>query len=184
MACEGMVHVRHPVEQDAAGIARVHVASWRTTYRGIVPADYLAGLSAEQREEFWIRVLTNPEAERVVLVAEDESGQIVGFASGGPERTGDPVYQGELYAIYLLATHQRRGIGRQLFQAVVEKLAEAGLTSMLLWVLADNPSRTVYDRLGGEPVRTQRIEIGGATLEEVAYGWRDMTAFASPRPSC
>lgn len=37
-------------------------------------------------------------------VALDPSGQIVGFASG-VERTGDPVYKGELNAIYILKSH-------------------------------------------------------------------------------
>ncbi|MBI1881100.1 MAG: hypothetical protein HYR94_23215 [Chloroflexi bacterium] len=30
---------------DAGGIARVHVESWRTTYAGTIPADFLAGCS-------------------------------------------------------------------------------------------------------------------------------------------
>jgi hypothetical protein len=38
---------------DAAKIARVHVDGWRTTYRGIVPDDYLAALSYEAQERSW-----------------------------------------------------------------------------------------------------------------------------------
>ena len=30
---------------DAAGIARVHVDTWRTAYRGLIPDDVLAGFS-------------------------------------------------------------------------------------------------------------------------------------------
>ena len=60
---------------------------------------------------------------------------VVGFADGGPERGGDPVYCGELYAISILDTYQRQGIGRCLTQAVAERLLRAGFRSMLLWVL-------------------------------------------------
>jgi hypothetical protein len=53
------VHIRAASPTDARGIAAVHVASWRTTYRGIVPADYLAGLSADAREHSWRRQLAS-----------------------------------------------------------------------------------------------------------------------------
>ena len=44
--------IREASPTDAAAIARVHVDSWRTTYAGIVPADYLANLSYTRREQF------------------------------------------------------------------------------------------------------------------------------------
>ena len=46
---------------------------------------------------------------------------------------------------------------------------------MLLWVLAENPSRGFYEALGGAEVRQQTITIGGRELVEIAYGWRDIT---------
>jgi hypothetical protein len=35
---------------DAPAIVRVHIDSWRPTYRGIVLDDYLEGLFHEERE--------------------------------------------------------------------------------------------------------------------------------------
>ena len=163
------ITVREACPDDAGGMARVHVESWRTTYRGIVPDGYLAALSYERREEVWRRNLHSGWA----YVAENEAGEIVGFADGGPERTGNPVYRGELYAIYLLESHQRRGTGRRLVQAVARRLRLEGMHAMLLWVLADNPACRFYQALGGQRLRTQQVEIGGATLDEVAYGWLD-----------
>ena len=43
------VHIRVANVPDAAAIAKVHVDSWRTTYTGIVPDEYLAQLSYEQQ---------------------------------------------------------------------------------------------------------------------------------------
>lgn len=106
-----------------------------------------------------------------MFVAEDESGRIVGFADGGRERSGDPVYDGELYAIYLLQDYQQKGIGRQLFQHVVQHLVKSKFHGMLIWVLADNPSRHFYESMGGLPVRELEIEIAGKRLQEVGYGW-------------
>ncbi|EPZ52573.1 hypothetical protein [Alicyclobacillus acidoterrestris] len=40
--------IRKAVPDDAAGVAKVHVDSWRTTYREIVNDEFLASLSYEK----------------------------------------------------------------------------------------------------------------------------------------
>ena len=54
---------------------------------------------------------------------------------------------------------------------------------MLVWVLQDNrPACHFYEVLGGKKVKEKTIEIGGANLVEVAYGWKDITALtAAPK---
>jgi ribosomal protein S18 acetylase RimI-like enzyme len=162
--------VRTATLSDAHAIAHVHVASWRTTYRDTLPDDFLASLSEPNYEERWKRVIG--EGASKVYVVED-GGNVVGFASGGRERAGEPGYEGEVYAIYLLEAVQRRGFGRELVRAAVAGLRELGLSDMIIWVLRDNqPARAFYERLGGQYVRSQPITIGLATTEEVSYGWR------------
>lgn len=174
------MHVRPANGNDAAAIARVHVQSWHTTYKGIVPDDFLAGLSDAQREQMWRRVLTDPGRPSFVYVAEEDRGQVVGFVSGGPERRGDPVFTGELYAIYLLAAYQGQGLGRQLVRTLVRRLRQEGMTALRLWVLAENPARTFYERLGGRVVDEKTVTIGGVPLIEVAYGWLDSHTIIEP----
>lgn len=164
--------IREARIEDATGIAKVHVDSWRTTYAGIVPGEYLANLSYERRERQWMSDLSNTENGAVTYVAEDHSGQIAGFVCGGPERSADPVYHGELYAIYILKDYQ--GLGRRLTQTLARRLMQEGMQSLLLWVLADNPACKFYEALGGQRVKTSQIEIGGSMLDEVAYGWKDI----------
>lgn len=164
--------IRRAHVADAPAIAKVHVDGWRSTYRGLVPDDFLASLSYAQREQLWRRILSESEPDTCVYVAEDQSGTVVGFASGGRECRGDPTYTGELYAIYLLEAYQGQGIGRQLTMAVVNRLIEAGMASLLIWVLAENPARGFYEALGGQPVYHKTVTIGGAQLREVGYGWR------------
>ncbi len=155
---------------DAPEIARVHVASWRTTYGGLLADDFLASLDDAGYEERWKRALA--EGSMRIYVAED-AAEVVGFASGGRERAGESGFGGELYAIYVLQPAQRRGFGRELVRAVVGGLEELGLSDMIVWVLRDNEAaRGFYERLGGTLVRSQPITIGATTLEEVSYGWR------------
>jgi ribosomal protein S18 acetylase RimI-like enzyme len=163
--------VRLATLDDAAAIARVHVASWRTTYQGMLPDDFLASLSEEHYTERWKRVIT--EGSSRVHVVDEPNGGIVGFASGGRERAGESTFAGELYAIYVLDSAQRRGHGRELVRAIAGALREMRLPDMIVWVLQDNAAaRRFYEHLGGTYVRSQPITIGSATLEEVSYGWR------------
>jgi len=161
--------VRAAIIDDALAIARVHIASWRSTYRGLLPDVYLDSLTEPEYAERWKRLLH--EGSSRVYVVED-GGLLVGFSSGGPERAGETGYTGELYAIYVLDGFQHRGHGRDLVRAVVDGLREMSFEDMIVWVLRDNqPARLFYERLGGVYVRSQPITIGPATLEEVSYGW-------------
>ncbi len=157
---------------DVSAIAKVHVNTWRTTYRKIMPEDFLANLSYEKRETGWIQILSNTAQDNFTYVAEDVE-QIVGFANGGLERTGDPVYKGELNAIYILEKYQRQGIGHNFVSIVAARLVQAGISSMLVWVLADNPACRFYENLGGQKVKEKQMDRGGVQLVEVAYGWTD-----------
>ena len=150
----------------------MHVASWQTTYLGLLAEGFLTSLSELGYRERWERVIG--DGETIVVVAED-AGELVGFASGGRERAGEIGYAGELYAIYLLEGAQRRGLGRELFRAIVEGLRGMELADLIVWVLRDNHrARGFYERLGGVYVRSQPITIGPSTLEEVSYGWRGL----------
>ena len=84
------MRVREATVADAAGIARVHYETWQTAFRGIVPDAYLARTSYEKQKNAWESALGKDNTTKLICVAQDESGQIVGFAVGGPERTDDP----------------------------------------------------------------------------------------------
>ncbi len=170
--------IREAELTDAASVARVQIDSWRTTYVGIVPQDFLDSFSHERRTTEWQDRLANPQKSRVprfYYVAQEDAGEIFGFAGAGPESSGNQVYTGELGAIYLLHAYQRRGVGRQLVAKVALKLQEQGHNSMLVWVIATNPYRSFYEALGGQPAGQKEVNLGGANLIEVAYGWPDLS---------
>ncbi|HEX8227991.1 MAG TPA: GNAT family N-acetyltransferase [Chloroflexia bacterium] len=171
-----MAVIREATIEDVPGIARVHIESWRTTYKGIMPQSIIEGFTYEQREALWRRAL-DPGNASFVYVAE-EGGEVVGFASGGPAREDAPNHAAELYAIYLLQEHQGKGIGRRLFDAVVQELARRGLYSMAIWVIAENPACGFYEAMGGRKVYEREEEADDKMLLEIGYGWDDITALA------
>lgn len=103
--------IREADVKDAPAIARVTVDTWKTAYRGIINDDYLDKLSYADREEGWRQF---PFHNSFIYVAEDEDQNIIGFAAAGPERTENPDYMGELYAIYIDQQYQNQGIGSAL----------------------------------------------------------------------
>ena len=171
------VHIRQATPGDTAGIARVHVDSWRSSYKGIVPQEILSGLSYDERRKLWDNILNSSQSDTYCFVAESQRAQIIGFAYGGLNRECSPNYEGEIYSIYLLQDYQRGGIGRRLLLAVAECLIDGGIGSMLLWVFERNHSaRRFYESLGGKAVRRKKLSIGGARVVEVAYGWNDIAS--------
>jgi GNAT superfamily N-acetyltransferase len=166
------MRVRIATQNDALAIANVHVKAWQTTYRGIISDEYLDGLSYSHREAIWNDILSNPATNRsFVYVAENEAGQIIGFASGGKERSHNLLYTGELMAVYILEPYQRQGVGRYLVRAIAHHLAKENIHSLLVWALAENPACQFYAALGGQRIDEKEIVIGGQALLEYAYGW-------------
>jgi GNAT superfamily N-acetyltransferase len=164
--------IRPALPADSPACARVRVDTWRQAYQGLMPADILAKLSYERAEKAWRESLwENLHPGSFGLVAEDAPGQVVGVLMGGRERSGDPLHTGEIYVLYILPAYQRRGVGRGLFSAAVRRLQDDGYPSLLIWVLEKNPWRAFYDAMGGKPLRTAELDIGGVKLVEVAYGW-------------
>ena len=166
------MEIRRATEKDITGIAHVHVETWRSTYTGIIPDEYLDSLTIENRTKNWQRNLRTLHS--VIFVAENEAKEIIGFAAGGPEQTRDPYYQAEIYAIYILKHDQRKGIGKQLIQPIVELLAAKKYKNIIIWALEQNANRTFYESLGGQLVASKTISIYGKELMEVGYGWNNI----------
>lgn len=167
--------IRYATPADAAAIARIQVDTWRTTYRGIVPDSYLDRMDYDLQSQRIDGFFGDTNPGTFGFVAETPDNGLIGFAFGGPERSGDLIYRGEMSAIYVLADYQSRGAGRRLTAAVAERLLEMGLPSMLVWVLSQNRFRGFYEALGGVAVRTGSITINGVDIEETAYGWIDVS---------
>jgi len=165
--------IRKAIKNDAFEIARVHVASWQSAYKGIFSDEYLHQLSIKRRAEAWETLFADME-NSCVDVAEDMD-KIVAFASAGLAREEIPEFDGELYAIYADPKYFGSGVGKILFEKCVEYLHNQGWSSFYCWVLEDNKlGRDFYERIGGKVVvgRDKIIERDGKKLKEVVYGWK------------
>jgi ribosomal protein S18 acetylase RimI-like enzyme len=166
------ISIRKAKISDLDGIIRVNVETWKTAYKGVVPDNYIQGFSIRTQDKKWQAQLKNMIAENFFYIAENNKGEIVGFAIGGLERNKDPNYKGELMGIYILKEYQRQGIGKALTRKIVENLIKMKLNTMLVWVLENNPYRAFYDTLGGKIVDKKEHEM--LRLPVVAYGYDNL----------
>jgi ribosomal protein S18 acetylase RimI-like enzyme len=191
--------VRAARVEDAPALARVIVDTCRSAHRSHVPEAYwqkrFGEWTYEDSERNWRRSLRqiasgkSPRECTYVAVDSPAEGmgdrEVVGLAVGGPPKAGGPADTGEIYALYVCESHQRRGLGRRLVQAVAAHLATVGMPALRIGCLAVNtPARCFYEALGGRVVGEREILEYGFTLREVIYGWpdtRDLAVVGSMR---
>ena len=165
-----------PGPTDAEDLARVHVAAWRETYRGLLLDAYLARMSEPAHTRRFGRALKTPGPDDITLMAADRAG-MVGYASGGPARSGAGG-DAEIHTLYLLRRVQGQGLGARLMSDMARAMAARGARSLTISVLRDNiRARGFYEHMGGvpDPAR-QEPGPGGRLLFEVAYRWADIRA--------
>lgn len=162
------MNVRRATPTDARGIAAIHVQSWRSAYRGIVPEEYLQSLSVEHRERMWRNALEGAGPETWVV---EQDGAVRGWMSVAASRDSDATPStGEVWAIYVHPAHWRRGVGQLLWHKAEEQLKHAGFTEVTLWVFKDNAPALAFYRSNGfvaEHGTEKTIQLGGADLIEV-----------------
>ena len=152
--------VRPPVPQDAPGLAHAHWLAWREAYRGVMPDDYLDARSEERLARDWQVRLEMDEPDGIVAVGVAPTGEVLGFASGGPSRDDDAPVAWELYAVNVVRPAYGSGLGRDLVAAVV------GDRPNHLWLLVDNPrARAFYEREGYVADGAEKVHEGSGCLE-------------------
>jgi ribosomal protein S18 acetylase RimI-like enzyme len=134
-----VIAIRKARAADVAGIAEIHIASWRSAYRGILSDDLLDSLSISEREESWQALTIGGGKSWLTLVAVDD-GALIGFcALSLPSRDADAGERtAEIAALYVAPSFFRKGAGSAMIEAAVDQLRGQSWRHMTLWVLPEN----------------------------------------------
>lgn len=171
MINETLIRRAHP--GDAGVIAGIHVDSWRAVYKEILPRSFLSNLNYGRIEKSVLKGLLDPAM--IYLIAEEQDGMAAGYICGGPERSNSPIYQSEVYELYVGPGYQRHGFGRRLLSALAYHLYQRKFYSLMVWVLASNPNHRFYEKSGGLYLGVKTIAFAGKRLQIAAYGWIDIS---------
>jgi len=162
--------IRPALQQDPPGIARLQVDSYRTAYAGLIPQDYLDHFTYDEQEQDWREWLVS-HAEDILLVAVDDREEVIGYVLARLQADIYPGHDAEIMAMHVRREFQRQGVGKALWQHVVQELHQRGCQSVMLWTLQGNPVRAWYEKLGGRLLGEKSFEIDDQKIVEVAYGW-------------
>ena len=167
------MHIRPARLKDSAGLAKVQVDSYRKSYRGLLPADYLAKFSYAEQTSDWQEILSDSQHDPLFVAVDTESETIVGYALGR-KHAGE--FGCELVAVHVLPEYHRQGIGTQLIATVAQHFAAKNCQSLLLWTMKSNQrARNLYEKLGGQLISEKQCPISESEfITEVSYGWWDI----------
>jgi ribosomal protein S18 acetylase RimI-like enzyme len=165
------VQVLPATAADESAIAALHAASWRATYRGVLPDAFLDHALLEDRQRHWHERMHRPLPTQIVLKAV-AGDALVGFACSYLDT--DKVWGALIDNLHVAPHVTGGGIGWHLLDATMASVRNARPHSRLhLWVFAANRrARRFYERHGGIAIEEQLVEVlPGVNVPEVRYGW-------------
>jgi GNAT superfamily N-acetyltransferase len=158
---------------DAPQIAAILVAG-QETFRGIWAETILLDLiaaKAEKRHE----LSSDGGGLTCTFVAEEPSGNLIGYARGGPWRQGSSLYVGELYELFVLPGWHHQGVGTRLFAQVVSFLISKEKKKIRVWTTYGIAAVGYYKRLGGKFLMKKAKTAGGVSWVMECYTWPSLT---------
>ena len=153
-----MVSIRRAVPGDGQKIGAVFDAAVREAWT------YLGALARNPMfsPEEWDNVVIEHAPPNALLVAIDETGNLIGFTAVHPR-------DGEMYLLFVHPEHAGRGVGRALLDAAHEALRNAGCREAFLYTHEENVrALAVYEaaayRRGGS---VRESDFRGVHLREL-----------------
>ncbi|MHA7294388.1 GNAT family N-acetyltransferase [Arthrobacter sp. HLT1-21] len=134
-------YVRTAEPEEIPRMARVHVDTWRETYRGLMTDAVLDDPALlSWREKLWTAALIDPKRSQNTAAIASHEGAVIGIAMSGPSLDGPDEPQ-QLYLLYVYAAFHGSGVGATLLDAVIDRTPPVAL-----WVADPNPRAQAFYR--------------------------------------
>ncbi|SFQ19325.1 GNAT family N-acetyltransferase [Parafilimonas terrae] len=147
------ITIRRATETDIPTIHKMAHAIWPPTFGDILSADqinYMLNLIYSEAS-----LLSQLKEGHIFLLAEE--GDIpIAYADYSLLKNG--IYK--LNKIYILPSHQGKGVGRLLIEHIIQSIKKENATSLLLNVNRYNKAKGMYERLGFKVIGEEDIDIG------------------------
>ena len=156
--------IRDAVESDADSILQVHASSVRHLCSAHYSKEQISGWVERQSKERFVQLIARNDD---FVVAEDGSGQVIGFGHLGPctdrERFASDV-NFEVYGFYVSPLVTRQGVGRRLMAEVERRALEQGCVK--LGVCSTLTATPFYEACGFIVCKDSHCHsLGGVDLE-------------------
>ena len=158
--------IRHATKSDFQAIADIHIESWKDSYSGVLPAEFLASQISRELITHWDKVEIN--SEDVILVAEENS--MIGFIAVWCRPI--PFIDN----LHVRPPMRSKKVGSALMKAVAKELINQGEKTAYLWVFENNlRAIRFYERLGGIQKEQSMKTVFGYDVLSRKIEWNDLS---------
>jgi GNAT superfamily N-acetyltransferase len=172
---------RSAAASDSRRIAALHVASWRSAYRGSLPDAYLDGEAAAERLRHWDRRLASCDRGRCGVILAERENDLAGFVCALLDE--EPEWGACVDNLHVRPDLRGLGLGRRLLrEAAAWVRAQQPDWPLHLWVFeANQAARRFYESAGGRVAeRAVKPLPGGVSVASLRYFWDNAGAIAAP----
>ena len=121
--------------------------------QGGASVSFMWPLPRERALSFWHSVANGvARGERVLLVAEDAQGRIVGTVQLVMNLPDNQPHRGDVAKMLVHRSARRRGVAQQLMTAIDEAAREEGKTVLVLDTVTGGDAERLYERAGWQRV--------------------------------
>lgn len=182
--------IRVAAATDGAAIASVKWRVFGTSYRGLLPDEFIDDREVVPPASFWIGRAMVPPSRSHRLFVWGRPGTVHGYLDCGPAHGDDVAADGlgdgdlnadervgEVWELYVDPAAHGRGGGAALLAAAEDWLDSVGLHQQVLSVLGTNSAaQAFYRSRGWEPTgRTVAVDLGVVAFEEHRFTRRRAT---------
>jgi ribosomal protein S18 acetylase RimI-like enzyme len=159
--------VRPAALSDAPHIAELYAATAKEAFKTMQTGAKVLPVPEEKNTSYWREAIEFAEPQVQVAVDGDK---IVGFVGYDRSRDkGTPNTLGEIWDIYVHASHWGQGVGLALWDAAREGLQEEGCTHVSIWIPIANDRAMRFHELAGfkrEMSSAKTVPMGPVKVEE------------------
>lgn len=114
---------------------------------------FFAPLRAEEAQRYWRKAYQEYQAaERIILVAKDEHGRVIGSGQYAGAKSANGKHRAEVQKILVHPDNQRQGVGTKLMQALEQHALAHGRELLVLDTKQGDLGELLYVRAGYKAV--------------------------------
>ena len=162
------ISIKSASKEDSETISNIYALSWKSAYKGLLPAKYLSELKNNFWTSFFQDWIPNKKMQVNLISVNDIVVGAIAYCKSRDEKYSS---YGEITSLYLHPDYFRKGLGTMLIDSAIKDMLDTGYKNCFLWVLDENKSaRNFYENNGFKCNHDLlHFEIMGKQLTDIRY---------------
>ena len=168
-----IVNIREANAEDMELIANLYVINWKKTYVGLLPDNFLNGLTVNDGINKWQEYLTK-EKHRIFVAYENEN--FLGFsACKEDEELKNCLY---LDSLHVSESSRGKGVGTKLINTVGSYAYIKGYEHMSICIVKGNDkAKRIYEKMGAKHYKDFIDYFGDTESNSEKLIWNNLNCF-------